>query len=164
MARSSYAKSQHVILDVQGIAFFVTFVTFARETRLHFVCSEDADAGLDEDEIVRVAHMYRVVAGDSVSRSHAQSKIYWILRFYDLLLHRDFYDFYVVFYCSIASRFSIGASQVLELNADVRASSLSGAFVQFLPARVSQIASSTTRLVVGQSLCVAASSSCDSKA
>ena len=161
MARSSYAKSQHVILDVQGIAFFVTFVTFALETRLHFVCSEDADAGLDEDEIVRVAHMYRVVAGDSVSRSHAQLEIYWILRFYALLLHRDFY---VVFYCSIASRFSIGASQVLELNADVRASSLSGAFVQFLPARVSQIASSTTRLVVGQSLCVLASSSCDSKA
>jgi hypothetical protein len=81
MARSSYAKSQHVILDVQGIAFFVTFVTFALETRLHFVCSEDADAGLDEDEIVRVAHMYRVVAGDSVSRSHAQLEIYWILRF-----------------------------------------------------------------------------------
>jgi hypothetical protein len=102
MARSSNAKSQHVILDVQGIVFFVTFVTCARETRLHFVCSEDADAGLDEGEIVRVAHMYRVVAGDSVSRSHAQLEIYRILRFYDMLLHRDFYDFYVVFllqYC-----------------------------------------------------------------
>ena len=65
MARPSYAKSQHVILDFQRIVVFVTF------TWSHFVCSQDADAGLDEDEIVRVAHMYRVVAGDSVSRSLA---------------------------------------------------------------------------------------------
>jgi len=65
MARPSYAKSQHVILDLQRIVVFVTF------TWSHFVCSQDADAGLDEDEIVRVAHMYRVVAGDSVSRSLA---------------------------------------------------------------------------------------------
>jgi hypothetical protein len=154
MARPSYAKSQHVILDFQRIVVFVTF------TWSHFVCSQDADAGLDEDEIVRVAHMYRVVAGDSVSRSLAHLDFY---AFFVLFLRLDC-DFDVVFYCSIASRFSIGSSQLLALNADVRVSVLSGAFVQFSPARVSQIASSTTRLVVGQSLCVAASSSCDSKA
>ena len=30
--------------------------------------SDDANAGLDEGDVVRVAHAYRVVAGDTVGR------------------------------------------------------------------------------------------------
>ena len=37
----------------------VTRVTFA---------SDDANAGLDEGDVVRVAHAYRVVAGDTIGR------------------------------------------------------------------------------------------------
>lgn len=35
---------------------------------VYVICSDDPDAGLDEGEIVRVAHLYSVVAGDTVSR------------------------------------------------------------------------------------------------
>ena len=33
------------------------------------LCSDDPDAGLDEGDIVRIAHAYKAVAGDTVSRS-----------------------------------------------------------------------------------------------
>ncbi len=120
-----------------------------------FVFSDDADAGLDEDEIVRVAHMYRVVAGDSVSRSYAQSPYFFWAVFASIAI--------LMYFCSIAARFSIDTSQVLELNADVR-DSAECYLCPVLTRVILQIASPSTRLVVGQSLCVVASSSCDSKA
>ena len=32
------------------------------------LCSDDPDAGLDEGDVVRIAHAYKAVAGDTVSR------------------------------------------------------------------------------------------------
>ena len=75
----------------------------------------------------------------------------------------------ITFSCSIASRFSTSSAEVLSLNADVCSFLVTlwflvfGLACLFVFTCASQIENETTRLAVGQEMCVQASSSCISR-